>query len=160
MLQLATRGDPVLEASDLEIRRPGPSYTVDTLCEVAQRQTGREIFLIVGIDAYAEVDTWHQPERLLELANIIVTTRPEHHLPAHGVQPPVAAATECCYDSRIGGHTHRSGHRLFVHLLDGLTISSTQIRRRAALGLDVSTLTGPEVAEYIRTHRLYEVRGR
>jgi nicotinate-nucleotide adenylyltransferase len=160
MLRLAARARPLLDPSDLEVRRPGPSYTVDTLREVAHAQPDREIFLIVGIDAYAEVDTWHHPEQLLELANVIVTTRPGHPLPPHGVEPPVAGREDCCYDPAIGGHRHKSGHRLYVHLLDGLTISSSEIRRRAAAGLDVSDLTGPEIAEYIRNHRLYEVSGR
>jgi len=160
MLQLATRDRSPLQASDLEIRRPGPSYTVDTLRELARRDPGKEIFLIVGIDAYVEVDTWHHPEQLLELANLVVTTRPGHPLPPRGVQPPIAATAACCYDPAIGGHTHKSGHRLFVHLLDGLSISSTEIRRRASLGLDVSDLTGPAIADYIKTHRLYEVPGR
>jgi nicotinate-nucleotide adenylyltransferase len=160
MLQLVTRDRPWLQASDVEIQRPGPSYTVDTLRELARCRPGEEIFLIVGIDAYLEVDTWHQPEQLLELANIVVTTRAGHRLPPHGVQPPIAAAAACCYDPPIGGHTHKSGHRLFVHLLDGLSISSTEVRRRASLGLDVSDLTGPAIADYIRAHRLYEVPGR
>lgn len=160
MLRLATRDRPLLQPGDLEVRRSGPSYTVDTLREVALAYPDSKIFLIVGIDAYAEVDTWHRPERLLALANLIVTTRPGHPLPPHGVEPPVAGREDCCYDPAIGGHRHKSGHRLFVHILDGLMVSSSEIRRRAAAGLDVSDLTGPEIAAYIRTHRLYEVSGR
>lgn len=157
MLRLATRSQAILHPSDIEIRRPGPSYTVDTLLEVARQNPDCEIFLIVGIDAYQEVDTWHKPERLLELAHIIVTTRPGFPLPAGGVAPPFAARGECCYDFDIGGHRHQSGHRLLVHPLDGLTISSSEIRRQAAAGIDVSDLTGSEVAAYIRSHRLYKV---
>lgn len=157
MLRLATRSQALLHPSDIELRRPGPSYTVDTLLEVTRQHPGCEVFLIVGIDAYQEVNTWHRPERLLELANIIVTTRPGFPLPASGVAPPFAARGECCYDSSIGGHRHQSGHRLFVHTLDGLTISSSEIRQQAAAGVDVSDLTGREVAAYIRSHRLYEV---
>jgi nicotinate-nucleotide adenylyltransferase len=157
MLRLAAHGRPFLQPSESEIQRPGPSYTVDTLREVVRSHARDEVFLIVGIDAYAEVDTWHRPEQLLELANIIVTTRPGYPLPTSGVAPPVAGRGDCCYDPVIGGHRHKSGHRLFVHLLDGLAISSSDIRRRAATGLDVTHLTGPEVADYIRSHRLYEV---
>ena len=160
MLRLATRNRPLLQACDLEMRRPGLSYSVDTLREVARTYPGQEIFLIVGIDAYAEVDTWHRPDQLLGLTNVVVTTRPGHLLPPHGVEPPVAARGDCCYDPAIGGYRHKSGHRLLVHLLDGLTISSSEIRRRASAGQDVCELTGPEIADYIRTHRLYEVPGR
>jgi nicotinate-nucleotide adenylyltransferase len=160
MLRLATRDRPLLRPSDLEVRRPGPSYTVDTLLEVTRIHPRHDIFLIVGIDAYAEVDTWHRPDQLLALANIVVTTRPGHPLPSRGIEPPIAGREDCCYDPAIGGHTHKSGHRLFVHLLDGLNISSSEIRRRAGAGLDVSDLTGDEIAEYIRSHGLYEVPGR
>jgi len=157
MLQLATRAQALLHPSDIEIRRPGPSYMVDTLVEVARQHPGCEVFLIVGIDAYQDVDTWHRPECLLELANVIVTTRPGFPLPPGGVEPPFAAREECCYDPAIGAHRHKSGHRLFVHPLDGLTISSSEIRQRAAAGVDVSELTGREVAAYIHSRRLYEV---
>jgi nicotinate-nucleotide adenylyltransferase len=127
------------------------------LREVVRSHPRDEVFLIVGVDAYAEVDTWHRPEQLLELANLIVTTRPGYPLASSAVAPPVAGRGDCCYDPLIGGHRHKSGHRLFVHPLDGLAISSSDIRRRASAGLDVSDLTGPEVADYIRSRRLYEV---
>jgi nicotinate-nucleotide adenylyltransferase len=65
MLRLAVAGEPLLEASDMEARRPGASYTVDTLREVGRTHPGSDLFLIVGIDAWREVDTWHRPEDLL-----------------------------------------------------------------------------------------------
>jgi len=160
MLRQATRHHPILRPSDLEMLRSGPSYMVDTLRTVAQSEPGRDIFLILGIDAYAEIDTWHRPEDLLPLAHIIVTTRSGHDLPRSGIKPPVAARADCCYDSEIGCHKHKSGHRLLVYHLDGFDVSSSEIRRRAASGMDVAELTGPEVAEYIRTHHLYEATSR
>jgi hypothetical protein len=70
-------------------------------------------------------DTWHRPERLLALANLIVTTRGPP-LPPMGSEPPVAGREDCCYDPAIGRLTGTSGHRLFVHLLDGLMVSSSR----------------------------------
>ena len=156
MLELAARNDAMLSPSDLEMRRSGPSYTVNTLEELRARHPGRELFLIVGIDAYRDIDTWHHPERLLELANVVVTTRPGHKMRENDVLPPVAGRKDCGYDPTIGCQRHKSGHRLLIHHLDGLDVSSTEIRRRARLGLDVSDLTGAAVADYIRAHRLYQ----
>lgn len=160
MLALATRNHPRLQRSDLEMQRPGPSYTVETLREVVRSYPAHDVYLIVGIDAYAEVDTWHQPEQLLELANVVVTARPGYPLPHQGVEPPIAGRADCCYDSTIGGHRHKSGHRLLVHIFDGLNISSSEIRRRVAAGDDVTELTGRDVAVYIHSHGLYGVTAR
>ncbi len=112
--------------------------------------------MIIGIDAYRDVDTWHRPDLLLERANVVVTTRPGHELNPVDVLPPVAARKDCCYDPPIGCQRHKSGHKLLTHRLDGLHVSSTEIRQRAAAGVDVSDVTGAEVAQYIRVNRLYQ----
>lgn len=156
MLQIATEGRRDISACDLEIRRAGPSFTVDTLAELLALHPGTELFLIIGIDAYRDVDTWHRPDLLLERANVVVTTRPGHELNPVDVLPPVAARKDCCYDPPIGCQRHKSGHKLLTHRLDGLHVSSTEIRQRAAAGVDVSDVTGAEVAQYIRVNRLYQ----
>ena len=102
MLEIATRGHPTLSPCDLETERSGPSFTVDTLAELHALHRDTELFLIVGIDAYREVDTWHRPEQLLELANVVVTTRPGHDLRPEEVLPPIAARADSGYDP-----THR-----------------------------------------------------
>jgi nicotinate-nucleotide adenylyltransferase len=156
MLELATHGRAGVEPSDLETKRDGPSYTVDTLAELAALRPGVALYLIIGIDAWREVDTWHRPELLLARANIVVTTRPGHAMTEGDVLPPIAARNDCCYDPAIGCQRHKSGHLLLIHRLDGLLISATEVRKRAAAGLDVADLTGVDVARYIRTHRLYQ----
>jgi nicotinate-nucleotide adenylyltransferase len=156
MLEIAATGHGALEPSGIEIEREGPSFTVDTLAALHARQPAAELFLIVGIDAYREVDTWHHPERLLALANLVVTTRPGYETSQNDVLPPVAGRQDCGYDPLIGRQKHKSGHQLLVHRLDGLDVSSTEIRRRARAGHDVSALTGAGVAAYIRAHRLYQ----
>ncbi len=155
MLQSVAATSSKLEACDVEIRRPGVSYTVDTLAQITRENPRHELFLILGIDAYDEIDTWHQPERLLELANLVVTTRPGHTLKGGLIKPPFAAAESCCYDRAIGGYVHESGHRLIEHPIQGLDISATEIRRRVRTGQSVSELTGPVVSSYIQTNELY-----
>ena len=156
MLRLATYDAPAVEASPIEIERPGPSYTTDTLAELCARQPAAKLSLILGIDAYREIDTWHQPGRLLELADLIVTSRPGDPLSTAEVKPPVAAADFCWYDSAIGCYRHRSGHRLFAHqLLHGVAASSSDIRNRIRNHLPVDHLVHIDVAAYIERHRLY-----
>jgi nicotinate-nucleotide adenylyltransferase len=155
MLRLAVAGHPLLEASDAEVRRSGASYTVDTLSELARARPEAELFLIVGIDAWLEVDTWHRPEELLARANVIVTTRPGAHFPRTGVVPPVVARAACCYDPSIGSYVHKSGHRLAVQPIDGVEASSTDIRRRVREGRPIDHLVEPSVADYIHRHGLY-----
>ncbi len=154
MLALAARADPRIEASDIEVRRPGPSYTVDTLSALARRCPEAALYLIVGIDAYRDIDTWSRPESLLRLANIIVTNRPGLTDEARP-KPPVAARNACCYDPTIDAYVHESGHQLVFHSINGVEVSATEIRNRIRRGLPVHDLTGPAVARYIAEHGLY-----
>lgn len=155
MLRAAAAEHPRLEASELEVRRPGASYTVDTLRDLAKTHPGTELFLIVGIDAWREVDTWRDPQRLLGLANVIVTSRPGVDFPRNAVIPPVVGGTDCCYDPSISSYVHRSGHRLAAHEIVGVETSSTDIRRRVRQRLPFEHLVPPPVADYIRHRGLY-----
>lgn len=155
MLKLAANGDPLLEASDIEAQRPGPSYMVDTLAALAHEQPGSDFALILGIDAYREIDTWHRSGDLLALADLIVTSRPDADTHEH-LNPPIAARNACCYDPIIGCYTHSSGHSLRYHALTtGLAVSASTVRRLVAEGSDTSELVGDQVAEYIKQEHLY-----
>jgi nicotinate-nucleotide adenylyltransferase len=145
----------VLEASDLELRRSGPSFTVDTLRELQALHPAARLFLILGIDAYDEVDTWSRPGELLELASVIVTSRPGCDFTPGAVIPPVASRSSATYDSSIGGHVHTSGHTLRGHRIGGIEVSATDIRDRVRAGLPVAHLTGEDVARFIHEHALY-----
>jgi nicotinate-nucleotide adenylyltransferase len=155
MLRLAVAARPRLMACDLETTRAGPSYTVDTLRELRRRYPDAELFLIMGVDAWSEVDTWKRPQDLLTLANVIVTTRPGLDFPDGGVQPPVVARQACWYDPAIGAYRHRSGHRLIAHPIEGIQVSSTDIRRRARQGAQLQGLVPDAVAEFIRERGIY-----
>ncbi|MEE8311092.1 MAG: nicotinate (nicotinamide) nucleotide adenylyltransferase [Candidatus Binatia bacterium] len=165
MLRLAAAEDPLFAISDIEVRRSGPSYMSDTLVELSHERPGDELFLILGADAYDLIDTWHRPERLLERANLIVTSRPGEPTRSSPLLPPVAARVACCYDPRIGCYVHQSGHVLRAHQIDGLDISASQVRefiaRRshaetAARVEELARFTGRDVAEYITRKSLYE----
>lgn len=135
MTQLAVRNDPRFEVSDLEINRPGLSYTVDTL-DALRREYGAEceIHLVLGADSLLEIDTWHAPDRLFELATVVTVPRPDNDLT--GVDP----------------HWR---DRVVALQLPEIDISSTDIRRRAGAGLPIAHLVPEEVAGYIEGRGLY-----
>ena len=158
MLEAACRNDPLLQASDLEMHRQGPSYTIDTLRSLADTTLPRqhpEFFLIVGCDAYREIDTWHRPEGLLDFANIIVTTRPGDSAAATTPAAPVAAQDRIRYDPAIACSIHNSGHRIFAFAIDGVEVSASQIRDALAISHSIDPLVPTAVSQYIHAHSLY-----
>ena len=144
-----------LEPCDIELRRSGPSWTVDTLHDLGRIYPGAHLFLILGIDAYEEIDTWSRPGEILSLASVIVTTRPGRDFPQGAPLPPVAARKDARYDPAIGVYVHTSGHTLSAHRIRGIEVSATDIRRRVRSGLPIAHLTGDAVAGFITEHRLY-----
>ena len=140
MCRLAIRGDEQrFEVSDLEIRRAGPSYTVDTLEELHSRKPDSELFLILGADIAAGLAEWHQPEQVLSHASVEVAERPgtsrQAVLGALGRIP--------------GGETGR-----FFHMPE-IGISSTMLRERVRAGESTRYLMPDAVREYIDQHHLY-----
>jgi nicotinate-nucleotide adenylyltransferase len=153
-----------LVASDLELGRPGTSYTADTLR--ALRATGLEgwqIFFLTGADAFAEIATWREYPAVLELANFVVCSRAgvaatslPGRLPALAARmiPVLAAGSE---DPGLHRAIVTTSPETRVFLLDCSTpdVSSTGIRARARAGRSLAGLVPPEVDDYIRRHGLY-----
>jgi len=139
MVVLATAANPAFETSRLELDRPGPSYTVDTMREF-RRQFGEEcrLYFITGADAMLETLTWRQPEEIAALCEFIAVARPRYDL----------ARLSKALSAEIMAR---------VHVLDipGVEVSSTELRRRAATGESLRYLTPPAVARYLETNRLY-----
>lgn len=134
MVGLACGGDKRLVASDVDAPRGDgvPNYTVDTLGRLRQEMAGVELFGIVGMDAFREMGKWREPERLMELAEWIVVTRPG-------------------YEGDVGGISGRA------HLLDAVRVdvSATGLRERLRLGEDCSGLVPGAVLRYIAENGLY-----
>jgi nicotinate-nucleotide adenylyltransferase len=144
MVELAAAGEPGIAASRIELDRPGPSWTVDTLAALLDdaRAAGRDVALtlILSADAFAGLPTWHEPARLLRLARVAVAPRPGHALPS--------------LDGLPADLRDLAGSTVF---LEGpnLDVSATDIRRRVAAGLPIDGLVAPPVARYIEAHHLY-----
>ncbi|MFC6086162.1 nicotinate-nucleotide adenylyltransferase [Sphaerisporangium aureirubrum] len=131
MLTLATRHDPRFGVSRMEIDRPGPSYTVDTLRELRGLYGDRvRLFLVMGADAYAGIGTWREPEALFELAQLVVCAR-------NGYPPPER-------------HTAVTPVTLTVP-----EVSSTAVRALVRRQVPVGHLVPAAVESYIKAHGLY-----
>lgn len=75
MLRAAVAGDPRFEVDDVELRRPGPSYTVDTLRELRRRDPSAALTLLMGVDQFRDLHTWREPLEIARLAEVVVLTR-------------------------------------------------------------------------------------
>lgn len=140
MVRLGIASNPFFEISTVDMERPGPSYTVDTI-SMLREQWGEDsqVFFIMGLDSLAEMPTWHQPERLIQLCRLVAVTRPgiEVDLPALERLIPGLSA------------------RLEIIDMPEVEISSSDLRRRVREGLPIKYQVPEEVERYIREHRLY-----
>ncbi len=129
--QAAAIGNPALTVSRIEIERPGPSYMVDTLGGLSERYPGNDLVLLLGADQFAALSTWHEPERVPQLARIAVARRP-------GTSPDVLAVAGV--------------ERIEMPQVD---ISSSMIRERVAAGRPIRHLVPDPVRELIEAEGLY-----
>jgi nicotinate-nucleotide adenylyltransferase len=139
LCRLAVAGDPRFEVSDLEVRRDGPSYTVDTLSALNSTAPDSELFLIVGGDVAAGLPTWHEPERVLSLATLAVAKR--RGTPRESIDSALAVL--------------QGGERTEFFRMPGIEVSSTEIRNRVMEQEPIRYLVPDAVASYIDEHRLY-----
>ena len=157
LVALAIDGHTSYRASDMELRRDGPSYTTDTLA--ALRSDGwnpSQLFFILGADAFAEIATWHQFPAVLDAAHFVVIARPGTTLDAAAARTP-----EIRSRLRNPGASAIDGAETFVFLVEARTrdVSSTTIRARLAAGETIDDLVPGAVARHIVAHRLYGAVG-
>lgn len=144
MARMAAAGEEGVEVSDIELRRGGRSYTVDTLRALAAANPHAELFLVLGWDAAREIQSWHRPDEVLQLARLVIVGRPGAGLPSErdlveaGIDP---ARAEVCEQPTPD-------------------ISATRVRELAAADAPLEDLVVPGVARYIEEHGLYRAAGR
>jgi nicotinate-nucleotide adenylyltransferase len=143
LCRLAVRGDGRFAVSDIELRRDGPSYTVDTLEQLSTEAPGTELFLIVGGDIAAGLPRWREPERVLELATLAIAKR----------RGTARGAVETALS------TLRGADRARFFRMPRIGVSSTMIRRRVRAGQPIRYLVPDSVAHYIERHGLYTAEG-
>jgi len=151
MLQLACQQDPRLCADDRELKRSGPSYTVHTLQDVRAAFPDAVICWVIGSDAYRLLPSWHQWQRIVELANLIVLNRPGHPL---ALDAAMTSFTRKHQVQQLGDEPAGSVWMLEREMRE---ISAASIRQLLASGASADHLLPGPVATYIRQHSLYGV---
>ncbi len=141
MLRLAIEGKPELKISTIEMDRPGPSYTVDTLTELKKRYAvGDEIYFILGWDSLEYLHQWHQPDKIIKSCTLVAIPRPGYDRPNLNEMEKI-----------VPGITSR------VVFLEKprVDISASAVRELAARGKPIGHLVPDAVADYIQKHELY-----
>ncbi len=165
MLELALASNPHFSISHIEVERPGPSYTVDTLRQLhAQMGTETALYFVIGWDSLEDLSTWHDPAGMLaELTHLVAVRRP-------GYEEGVEAEPAPSYDHYQGDEpvdiyeeflqdleNELPGirERLLVVPAPQLEISATDLRQRVATGRPIKYQTPENVVQYIADHNLY-----
>ena len=141
MVRLAIAAKPYFKLSTMEIERPGPTYTVDTIAEL-QGQLGAEdkLFFILGWDNLVQLPQWYEPSRLVKMCRLVAVPRVGYAVPdlksLEAIVPGLSQATILLDTPQID-------------------INASVIRNRVGQGLSISHLVPEAVDEYIRQHKLY-----
>ena len=142
MLELATEANLSFEVSDMELRRGGLSFTVDTMTQVQADHPGAELFFIVGLDSLTILHSWRNVGKLLEMCTVVPFARGGEDAARVAAQIQLPGDWETRLLERM----------IRIHEIE---ISASEIRMRLAEGLSIRYLVPPEVEMYIAEHGLY-----
>lgn len=153
MVRMAVADEPGLEVDDLELRRDGPSYSIDTLKSLrAELGDKRPLVMLLGADALLKLPSWADWQALLDWAHILAMGRPGWSFAAEGELGHWWRQHEAERIDELGA---TPAGRTFWQALPALDISATAIRADIRAGHSVRWLVPDEVLNYIRRHRLY-----
>ena len=156
MVELAVAGVPRFRVSTIELERPGPSYSIDTLRAVrAEVGEAMRLVFMLGLDAFRDFHTWKEHAAIFGLCDVVVVTRPPAPATLALEDIPLAARESFWYESSSGVFRHRSGHLLTLQRITALDISAASIRTHVAAGRSIRFLVPSAVEAYINEHGLY-----
>ncbi len=159
MVRLATADNPLFEPSDIELKRGGMSYTIDTIKTLLQSMHGAELYFITGLDSFLEIQTWNRWEMLMTLCGFVVLSRPGYRFQDLSRIDFMKSAEEEFLALDRGLHKQavlQSGtYTVFLEMIPLYDISSTDIRRRIKEGRSIKYLLPDKVENYIIKNRLY-----
>lgn len=149
MVQAAIQDYPAFCVDTCELTRGGPSFMVDTLADIQARSPYESYCLLVGADAFARFADWKQPQRILQLAHLVVVQRPGYVL-----EPPPWLATLCC--TTAAKLHQQSAGLIYVQTVEPCAFASTTIRQAVAEQHDVQAMLPPTVLAFIQQQCLYQ----
>ena len=152
MVRTALKGNKFFRASEIETKRKGPSYTIDTLKAFEKRF--EELYFLIGIDAFSQIDTWHRYRELFYHTNFIVMTRPsgkkqtiQEMLPGDVREEIKKSSDTVC--------AHKSGKKIYLHDITQIDISSTKIKELLKRDRSIRYLVPASVEKIITERGLY-----
>lgn len=154
MVRLAIAGNPFFSASDIEARRNGKSYTVETLLTFRKEHPNDELYFIIGSDSFLELALWHRYTEIFSLTSLVVVERPDKEIINPLQQLPEAVRDDFRQESGSLLH-HKSGATIRFVPGTQLDISSSHLRELLASGRSVRYLVPTVVEEYIAQKGLY-----
>lgn len=161
MVRLALGSDPAFAISDVEVRRPGKSYSIDTV-RLLQQEFGNEtrLYFLIGLDAFLEFPTWREPVTLLRLCSFVILSRPGLSFLALSTLPVIPRLPqESLIDLDKGRRTRldvETGLQSLICLrVSPSSVSASDIRARLARGASTADLLPPAVESYILQHHIY-----
>jgi nicotinate-nucleotide adenylyltransferase len=154
MVRAAIIDEPALKVDDCEIERQGPSYMVDTLTYLRNKNPKTPLCLIMGIDALLGFPSWHRYEEILDLAHLVIAHRPQYHIPQTGtvsalISKHLAHNPAVIHESLAGS--------IILQPITPLDISATDIRKQIAMGRSPRYLLPENVYKYIEEHGVYHI---
>jgi nicotinate-nucleotide adenylyltransferase len=152
MVDAAIKGQEGFLSDDRELRREGPSYSIDTLTDLREEFPERSLGLIVGMDAFLELPKWHRWDEILNFAHIVVAHRPGWRAPDIGELGNLITENGTHRVDDLHEVTHG---RIHIHAATQLDIASTEIRDLVATGRDPRFLMPDAVRDVIKQTNLY-----
>ncbi|MCI5624236.1 MULTISPECIES: nicotinate-nucleotide adenylyltransferase [Anaerostipes] len=141
MIKLAIKDFPFFEFSDLELRREGTTYTVDTLKELTKQNPDSKYYFIMGADSLYQIETWKDPDQIFSMANILVATRND---------------SRSALDAQIDYLEDKYDGKIYHLNSPSIEISSHEIRKRNIAGQSIHFFLPESIIGYIERNGLYE----
>ncbi|MFN3396486.1 MAG: nicotinate-nucleotide adenylyltransferase [Thermodesulfovibrionales bacterium] len=161
MTKLAIEKNPYFEISDIECRRKGKSYTVETLTELKILLPDKDFFLILGIDSFVEIPQWYSPDKLMDMVDFIVVSRPGFRfmelapmLGSHDEDREILNKLDMGLTD-IEELNLSTGRKVMLMNITSLNIAATTIRRLVRDGKSIKYLLPESVEYYIISNKLY-----
>ncbi len=162
MTKIAVSGNPLFDISDIETRTRGISYSVETMRKLTNKYRNAEFFFFIGIDAFLNLPKWKQPVKLMELANLVVISRPGFCFTDLSSSPYFMNAGKNILKRFDNGTRKKisfnlgTGKKIFLCKATELDISSFHIRRLVRSGRNIKYLLPESLESYIISNRLYK----
>jgi nicotinate-nucleotide adenylyltransferase len=159
MVRIAVRENATFETSDIEIKRRGKSFTVDTIESLKKSYPDAELYFITGVDSFLDIQTWNRWERLLSLCTFVVLSRPGYRfadlLKIGFLMQAEPQMTELDRGQRMHAEIHAGTFTVYMEMIPLYDISSTDIRGRVKAGRSIKYLLPELVETYIIKYKLY-----